>query len=111
MAVLKPQRGEVWWVNLDPAHGSEIKKRRPAIVISNNLSNNTLDRVQVVPVTSNTTQLYVSECMVTIEQKTSKALANQVRTVSIERLGKRIGSLSPNNLQAVETVLRLQLGL
>jgi mRNA interferase MazF len=111
MAVLKPKRGDVWWVNLDPAQGSEIRKRRPAIVVSNNLSNKTLDRVQVVPITSNTNRLFVSECLVTIKRTRSKALANQIRTVSTERLSKRICSLSVKDLQAVESVVRLQLGL
>lgn len=111
MAVLKPKRGDVWWVNLDPAQGSEIKKRRPAIVVSNNLSNKTLDRIQVVPITSNTKRLFVSECLVTVKRTPSKALANQIRTVSTERLDKRICSLSIKDLQAVENVVRLQLGL
>jgi mRNA interferase MazF len=111
MAVLKLKRGDVWWVNLDSAQGSEIKKRRPAIVVSNNLSNLKLDRIQVVPLTTNTKQLFVSECLVTIKQTTNKALANQIRTVSTKRLGKRIGALSNNDLQAVENVVRLQLGL
>lgn len=111
MAVLKPRRGEVWWVNLDPALGSEISKQRPAIVISNDASNKTLDRVQVIPLTSNIKRVFVSECLVNVKQVTSKALANQIRTVSVKRLNKRIDVLSVSDMQGVENILRLQLGL
>lgn len=111
MAVLKPKRGSVWWVTLDPTRGSEIKKRRPAVIISNNISNKHLDRVQVVPLTSNIMNVYPSECLVTVKRQTGKVMADQIRTVSHERMGARIADLSSNDLQAVENVLRLQLGL
>ncbi len=111
MAVLKPKRGSVWWVSLDPARGSEVKKRRPGVVVSNNISNKHLDRVQVVPLTSNITHVYPSECLVTVKRQVSKAMANQIRTISHERLGARIADLSEDDLQAIENTLRLQLGL
>ncbi len=111
MAILKPTRGEVWWVDFDPIRGSEIAKIRPAIVISNNLSNKFTERLQVVPLTSQTDHLYPCECVVIVQKRPSKAAADQIRTVSIKRLGKRIGVLSLNDLQAVENVIRLQLGL
>lgn len=104
-------RGDVWWVNLDPARGSELKKQRPAIVVSNNLSNNTLDRIQVVPITSNISKIFISECLVTVKEKGCKASANQIRTVSTLRLGKRISTLSAIDLAGVEKILKLQLGL
>ncbi len=46
-------RGEVWWVNFDPCVGSEVQKQRPAVIISNNIANKNLERVVVVPLTSN----------------------------------------------------------
>lgn len=112
MATLKkPKRGEVWWVSFDPALGTEIKKCRPAIVVSNDISNTYLDRVQVVPLTSNIGKVYASECLVTLSKQTGKAMADQVRTVSTERLIQRIEQLKPNDLCSVDQILRLQLGL
>jgi mRNA interferase MazF len=111
MAVLKPKRGSVWWVNLNPARGSEVKKKRPAIVVSNDIANKHLNRVQVVPLTSNINTVYPSECLVTVKRQRSKAMADQIRTVSHQRLGTRIADISASDLEAVENVLRLQLGL
>lgn len=51
-------RGEVWWVDFEPAVGGEIRKKRPAIVVSNDKANKYLNRLQVVPVTSKTGRLY-----------------------------------------------------
>ena len=60
------RRGEVWWVDFDPSRGGEIRKRRPAIIVSNDTANAALNRVQVVPLTSNTGRLYPSEAIVTV---------------------------------------------
>jgi mRNA interferase MazF len=105
------KRGEVWWVNFDPSLGGEIKKTRPAIILSNNFSNKYLNRVQVVPLTSNLGKLYPSEAYVTVGGKQSKAMADQVTTVSKLRLLNSVGSLSPSDLAAVESAVRNQLSL
>ncbi|MBI4468580.1 MAG: type II toxin-antitoxin system PemK/MazF family toxin [Acidobacteria bacterium] len=104
-------RGEVWWVNFDPSVGGEIKKRRPAVIVSNDASNRHLNRVQVVPLTSQVDQLYPSEAYVTVNGKQSKALADQLTTVSKRRVGRRIGALPPADLHEVERVIKVQLGL
>lgn len=111
MAVLKPKRGEIWWVNFDPSIGSEVQKKRPAIIVSNDSSNKYLSRVQVVPLTSSMDTLYPSECLVEVKKQTCKAMADQIKTVSLERCGERIATLSETDMQAVELVLKLQLGL
>jgi mRNA interferase MazF len=60
-------RGEVWWINFDPSVGGEIKKKRPAIIVSNNAANKFMNRIQVIPLTSNTNNLYPSEALITIK--------------------------------------------
>ena len=111
MAVLKPKRGEVWWVRFDPTKGSESQKTRPAIVVSNNSSNRYLDRIQVVPLTSNIKNVHPSECLVSVKGQVCKAMADQLRTISCVRLGKKVTALSSGDLVSVNQTLKLQLDL
>nr|WP_315229887.1 type II toxin-antitoxin system PemK/MazF family toxin [uncultured Limnohabitans sp.] len=105
------RRGEVWWVDFDPAKGGEIRKIRPAIIVSNDVSNAYLNRLQVVPLTSNTGRLYPSETVVELAGQSSKAMADQLTTVAKERLTSRLGVLSKPDLKSVESILKMQLGL
>ena len=105
------KRGEVWWVNFGPSVGGEIRKRRPAIVISNDLSNKFLNRVQVVPLTSNTGKCYPSEALVTVKRRQSKAMADQIMTVSKMRLINLEGKISAPDLRKVQDAILIQLGM
>ena len=105
------QRSEVWWVNFDLSVGGEIKKKRPAVIISNNASNKFLNRVQVVPLSSKTERLYPSEAAVAFEGKESKAMADQLATVSKARLFRRAGVLSPEDMRNIEEAIKIQLAI
>lgn len=105
------KRGEVWWVNFEPSTGGEIHKQRPAVIVSNDSANRYLNRVQVVPLTSNTDRVYPSEALVRVNDREGKAMADQVMTVSKERLVESIGAMTRDDMRNVERALKIQLGI
>jgi mRNA interferase MazF len=114
------RRGEIVTVSLDPARGSEASKTRPAVVVSNDAANATATRlgrgvVTVVPVTSDTARIYPFQVLLPAHQAglphDSKAQAEQVRSVAVERIGERVGQLPAALIAELDQALRVHLSL
>jgi len=114
------RRGEIWLVEFEPVRGSEADKRRPAVVVSNDRATATAARlgrggVTVVPLTSNVAKVYPFQALLrptdTGLSVDSKAQAEQVRTVAVERLSRLIGRVVPDRMVQVDDALRLHLDL
>ena len=113
-------RGEIRVVDLDPVRGSEANKRRPAVIVSNDGANATAARlhrgvITVVPVTSNVSRVYPFQVLLPADDcglgRDSKAQAEQVRSIAVERAGRRVGQLTASLVAELEDALRLHLGL
>ena len=105
------KRGEIWWVEFDPAIGSEIRKTRPMLIVSNDAANRNLARVVVVPLTSSTGRQYPGEALITVAGKQSKAMADQIMAADKSRLKSLLGALSKTDMQAVEGAILVHLGM
>ncbi len=114
------RRGDICLVDLDPVRGNEANKRRPAVVVSNDRANLAAERggrgvVTVVPVTSNVARVYPFQILLpagdTGLRTDSKAQAEQVRAVSVERLGSLVGTVPPALMSVLDDALRLHLQL
>jgi mRNA interferase MazF len=106
-----PRRGDVCWVALDPVLGSEIKKTRPAIVVSNDAMNRYSQRIVVMPLTSHVDKCFPGEALVTIQGKLARALGDQLRSIDKVRLRKRIDTLAQSDMRKVDEALAVTLAL
>ena len=112
------RRGEIRVVDLDPVRGAEASKTRPAVIVSNDGANITATRlgrgvVTVVPVTSNVERIYPFQVLLKADatglQRDSKAQAEQVRSVAVERIGTRVAVVPPSVMAQLDEALRLHL--
>jgi mRNA interferase MazF len=114
------RRGEIRLVDFEPVRGSEADKRRPAVIVSNDGANGALERlgrgvVTVVPVTSNIARVFPFQVLLPAEhcglEADSKAQAEEVRSVDVSRVGRRVGLVVGESLDALDDALRLHLSL
>jgi mRNA interferase MazF len=110
------KRGDIYFADLDPTIGSEIQKKRPVLIVSNDANNRMSNTITVVPITSNTDKVYAFEVLLTPKdthlQKQSKAQCHQVRTISKFRIrGKQIGHANSPVMSMIDNALRIHLAL
>jgi mRNA interferase MazF len=106
-----PRRGDVYWVNLDPVVGTEIRKTRPAVIVSNDSCNRYGTRVVVLPITSNVDSLYPGEAIVEVKGKPGRTLGDQIRSIDKSRLRARAGRLTAEEMSRVDEALAITLDL
>jgi mRNA interferase MazF len=106
-----PRRGDVFWVNLDPVVGTEIRKTRPAVIVSNDSCNRHGARVVVLPITSNIDSLYPGEAMIDVKGRPGRALGDQIRSIDKRRLKARVSTLTADEMTRVDEALAITLGL
>ena len=106
-----PKRGEIYWVNLDPTVGTEINKKRPGLVVSNDIGNEISSRIIIAPITSNATKILPFEVGVEIKGKKVKVLLDQLRSIDKMRIENGIALLDDNTMSLVDEALKIALSL
>jgi mRNA interferase MazF len=104
---MKPRRGEVWWVRLDPTLGSEIRKTRPCLVVGSNVLNERRHTVVVIPLSTAPQAAPPVLVPVVCMGRRAVAVVDQIRAVAQERLTRRVGEISVADLTSVEDALRV----
>jgi mRNA interferase MazF len=105
------KRGDVYWLAFDPSVGGEIQKTRPAVIVSNDAANQALNRLLVVPLSSQISRVYPGEALIQLNGETRKAMADQLTTASKQRFRSCLGQVSAQDMARIEHVILLQLGM
>lgn len=106
-----PKRGEIYWANLDPTIGTEIGKKRPAVILSNDVSNVIASRVIVAPLTSNATKIFPFEVPINLKGKNGKILLDQIRSIDKLRINDKISACDDVTLELIAEALKIALAL
>ena len=106
-----PKRGDIYWVNLEPAQGHESKKTRPGLVVSNNVGNEESKIIMIAPITSKVLRVYPFEVCTSVDGKPAKIMLNQCRAVDISRLLRKIGTVDFEIMKAVEEAIKIVFAL
>lgn len=109
------KRGDLYWANLDPTIGSEISKKRPVLIVSNDINNQFADTISILPITTSTGKIYPFEVFIKAGngniQEDSKIKANQIRTIDKQRLFQKIGTISKSTLIDAEKAILIHLDI
>jgi mRNA interferase MazF len=109
------KKGDLYWANLDPTIGSEISKRRPVLIVSNDINNQYAEIITILPVTTSTERVYPFEILNNAGdgniQETSKIKANQIRTIDKQRLFQKIGTISVSKFKEAEKAILIHLDI
>lgn len=112
MKLMRIRRGDIFWVNFDPAKDSEIQKTRPALICSHDVLNENSTRVIVAPITSNLKKIYSFEYVIKNQPNVvGKVMLDQIRALDKSRLGKKEGNLSIKEMNEIELILKFVLGI
>jgi mRNA interferase MazF len=106
-----PKRGEIYWVDLEPTRGGETQKKRPALVVSNDIGNETSKVVMIAPITSKSKRVYPFEVKITLNQKPAKIMLNQCRALDKTRFGDKIGNVDSETMGCVEEAIKIVFSL
>lgn len=106
-----PRRGEIYWVNLDPTIDAETKKKRPALIVSNDIGNELTDLVIIAPITSKVKKIYPFDVKIFMHGKLGKIMLNQCRAIDQSRLDNKIDDIDKETMQSVEEAIKIVFGL
>lgn len=106
-----PRRGEIYWVDLDPAVGAETNKIRPGLIVSNNIGNEVSDIVMVAPISSKVKSIFPFEVKISLLGKSAKIMLNQCKALDKSRLKNKIDSVDLSIIKEVEESLKIVFGL